>query len=176
MKTIYSFLLLLLSSSLLWGQKIDNKYLQSVTSNGNLYFIKAQKIKNINQQAPKEMEYDLTYLDSRDSASYTCTVHFPHRLKQINVYLTNDKDNYPFFPELLYAQKKKSYWQYRLRWNMAFSDLTKIYQSPTAYTLSFQDEHQNTYTYSLSEGKWKKQQSIILSIFDVIEVNRKSVR
>lgn len=172
MKTIYSIILLFVFSSALWGQKIDKKYLQVYGEQGNLYFIKAQKLNRMKSDIPKDLVYDITYLDSRDSASFTCTVFLPTRSKLTTVCLEDGDNSFQYFPELLYAKKKKSYWEYRVRWNIAYFDLKKNYQSENPYSLSFTDEWQKTYPYSLKKNKWEKQRSIVLSILDVIELNR----
>ncbi|GEM_PF-791626 len=173
MKYILLFILFLSLPFYSAGQKLHRQYSFYPQEEGNVYFIHPQKGFENNGNGPvKKMEYDITYLSGKDSASYTFTYYSenPMQIDSVKIMSRSGQLIYAEKATMFYVQPKKTYWQQRASVSIPYDLLVEIYQNENPYSISLSGGKR--LDYEMKPKRWKKQAELVSKIFDVVKYNK----
>lgn len=161
-------------SSTCIAQKIHKEYSFYSNEEGSVYFIHPQKgFKSKDKEVVKDFIYDITYLSTKDSASFTFTYFTENILKadSLTIVGAGGSPIYTGEIEMYFVQPYKGkIWQHRGNLVIPYDILVQLYQNESPYSISLNGR--KTIHYEMKAGTWKKQSSIVLKIFDVIKYNK----
>lgn len=172
MKKIISILCLsFVFSTMLLSQNIEKSYTSSVRGEETVYFIyPMKKFKSIN--APKELEYDITYNHTQDSITYNFTFFYKEPFSCETVLLKNDDTNINVSAKMLFIEPKKDLWIHRVSLKIPYDTFKTFYSSSSPYEIIVNKGTENI-TFNIKSKDWDKQASIFKRIMQVIELNKK---
>lgn len=180
MNKILSILVFLVSFTYINAQDITKFYKQSIHTEGLLYFVYPQKMSikkgESSNICKKDLSYDYTYLDSKDSVTIlmTITTSVPYKPDCIEITYNSgtQKSSVSGNTEILYVESQKKNWITRVRTTIGYSDWTNIYKSPTPITVSFSsDTDKQKIEYMDSQKRWKKVSMKFIRLFQLIDYN-----
>lgn len=124
----------------------------------------------------KDLSYDYTYLDSRDSVTILMTITTSVPYKPDNIDITNNsgtqKSSVSGNTKILYVESQMKNWRAKIRTTIGYSEWTNIYKSPTPITVSFSsDTGKPKIEYMDSQRKWKKVSMKFIRLFQLIDYN-----
>lgn len=174
------FVLLLISSfTTIDAQNINKFYKQTINSEGLLYFVFPQEM-SINKSkstviCKKELSYDYTYLDSRDTVTVLCTIttSIPYKSESVEISYYNGINQTIILrnTEILYIEPKGKNWNTRLRIPITYDEWKSIYSSPIPFSISFIEGKENhRIEYKDKKKKWEKISPKFLKLFQVIDL------
>jgi len=173
MKIYWLFIAFLSVASFCTGQKLHKDYSFYPQEGGNVYFIHPQKgFESRDAEVTKALEYDITYVSDRDSATYTFSYFTKNVLKtdSVKIYSSQGELLYVAPASMYYVQPKKKNWQQRASISIPFPLLTQIYNAPSPYTLSLVGGNKEI-RYVLKPKAWEKQSYKVSRIFQIVEFN-----
>lgn len=163
------FILISLSGS---AQKIHKQYAFYPQEGGNVYFIHPQKgFESKDTGAKKDLIYDITYISTKDSATFTFTYFVKDVLQINNVEIIDNTGSvvYSTPATMFYVQPKKKYWQHRATIQIPHTLLEELYKEKSPYTLTLIGGKSIRYT--MKPKTWEKQSGIVSRIFEVVKYN-----
>ena len=124
----------------------------------------------------KDLSYDYTYLDSRDSVTILMTITTSVPYKPDNIDITNNsgtqKSSVSGNTKILYVESQMKNWRAKIRTTIGYSEWANIYKSPTPITVSFSsDTGKPKIEYMDSQRKWKKVSMKFIRLFQLIDYN-----
>lgn len=172
MKHIIIFICLLFGIPIS-AQKINKDYIFYPQENGNLYFIYPQKgFTSLNKTDRKGLEYDITYLTTGDSITFTYTYINTEICKSEAIsFLTSD--NQVLFKgeaQMLFIQPHKKNWRHRGTVKIPYAKAVEFYGQIPPARLQFHTNKQDI-QYQIADSKWEKQRYLINRIFEIIANN-----
>lgn len=140
------------------------------SSNDLLYFVLPFDLKSLEHE--KSAKLDMTYITSRDYVQvnmslYARTVQTIDSVKFLSTTAFLADSVHSFFVEM-----EKSKWHHRFGFRLDFAVVQKLYATETPYTLCVYAGSQ-TFRYAFPASKWKREQKTMLSLFQMMEYNRK---
>ena len=175
MKRIIYVLILLMSCSMVEARDFYQAVMQQ---NGTLYFVFPQRMPVLNaygRQGMKQLDYDYTYLDSRDSVSMLMTVEC-NMLCQIDhatITYGNGK-TISSDVEILYCDKKKLQWVHRIGIKFTQGQWNEVYSQLKPFTLTLVDKNgMPIAAFSDKVNNWGKIRTQYSDLMTVIRLNKK---
>ncbi len=181
MNRLLSILVLIFCGACVHSQDITKFYKQSIHSEGFLYFVYPQKMSQKKSESgnisKKDLSYDYTYLDSKDSVTIlmTLTTSMPYRPDSVDIKYNsgNQENSISAKAEILYVESQKKYWKTRVRATVGYGEWADIYECPTPMTVSFSsDKDKQKIEFMDSQKKWKKLSMKFVRLFQVINYNK----
>lgn len=172
MKYLLLFTCLFFISSA-WAQKINKDYLFYPQNGGNLYFILPQKgFKSIDKTDKNGLVYDITYLTSNDSLTFSFTYVNEEICKpeKITILTANNKLLYQGEAQMLFVQPRKKDWEHRGSFKVPFDKAVEFYVEEEPYQLQIHTNRKDI-LFQIVANKWKKQRYLINRIFEVMKNN-----
>ncbi len=168
------FLLILLFCCSAYGgaQKLNRNYSFHPQEEGNVYFIHPLKgYESKNKGAVKMLEYDITYLSGKDSATYTFTYFSENAFKIDSVIISDNSGKYTFTgpANMYYLQPKRNIWQQRAAITIPYEILVQLYQSSLPYKISLVGN--KNVDYEIKPKTWEKQSKMVTKVFEIIKYN-----
>jgi len=161
-----SFLLFFFLSNPLFSQKIDKYYTSSLQDGYSLYYFLPSKSMKA-QSCDCELQYDITVISSKDSATFNFSISSPTVLAISAIKIGDSK---AFFEaKKLYIDKKSKTWKMRYSAMFPIKELERYFSSDSS-TLRVRTENSNL-DFSQKAGKWKKYSEINAQIFQLIRLN-----
>ena len=155
------------------AQKINKDYIFYPQESGSLYFIYPQKgFTSLNETDRKGLEYDITYLTTGDSITFTYTYINKEICKSEAVsFLTPDHQViFRGEAQMLFVQPHKKYWKHRGIVKVPYAKAVEFYGQTSPTRLQFHTNKQDI-EYQIALGKWEKQRYLINRIFEIIANN-----
>lgn len=181
MKRIFLILALISGIVAVNAQNLKRFYKQAVNSEGLLYFVYPQEMpveKAVSGDiAEKELKYDYTYLDSRDSITLLCTittsVPFKPDCMQISYHNGNEKISISGSTDILYIESKGKNWVTRLSALIKYDELKSVYAAAQPFVLTFSNKEDGQVTeYRENRKKWRKTSQKFTKLFQIIDYNK----
>lgn len=180
MNKILSILVFWVSFTYINAQDITKFYKQSIHTEGLLYFVYPQKMSikkgESSNICKKDLSYDYTYLDSRDSVTILMTIatsvpYKPHCI-EITYNSGTQKSSVSGNSEILYVESQKKNWITRVRTTIGYNEWVNMYKSPIPITVSFSsDTDIQKIEYMDSQKRWKKVSMKFIRLFQLIDYN-----
>ena len=149
------------------GQSIYNRYSSRMTADGMCYFFRNKKLTET--EAINRLDYDMTYLDWKDSVTVNFTIwadapQLPKSLKIISEVDTLVCDN---LKRLFVDITKKGY---EIRMSSLFSkeEIRKMIHSTSAPIFTFDMDRRNA-TATYSKSSWEKDSKKLQIILQLID-------
>ena len=154
----------------LYAEKLEERYVSRITSNGMLFFIKPFELPNEGQGKPAEL--DITLLIERDSITLNISVLTSNILQVDSIGLYNDRNNINISDfETFFIDKEGKNYIHRYSCKLPFAYWKRLYTNDISYHLTiFAKETKLLYGYSTKE--WKKERNQMRQIIQLIERNR----
>lgn len=172
---IYWLLLVFLSiTTVATAQKLHKDYSFQPQEGYNVYFVHPQKgFESKDPEAVKPLEYDITYLSGRDSATYTFSYYTRNVLKIDSVKFigSQGEELYAAPASMYFVQPKKKNWQQRASITIPHELLVRLYESASPYRLSLIGGNREI-NYMMKPKTWEKQSYKISRIFQIVEHNK----
>lgn len=160
-------LMFILSSSILYSQDLSKYYISYTQEEGDLYFIYPfTEYKNI--QDGSTLSFDITYLESQDSATLNFTYLTDKTFKADSLCLLLTAQNYCYTAEKIYQDFKKKKWENRFGLKLPIGDLIQFSKSESPPSLRI-ISIQSRMDYSVKQKKWDEYQSAIDKILYIIQ-------
>ena len=152
-----------------FAQKLDKYYTQRVQEGGDIYFIQPyDDFKNSDDRT--DFIFDITIREGNENATFNFTFYTeePVKVKSLEIYSGEEKTSSA--PEKLYVDFVKKKWENRYSAQIAFADLTKLFDvsQPPVFGVETED---GQLEFSVSKSKWKKYAEAVTKIFYVISEN-----
>lgn len=170
MKTLLFFFLFLLALPA-HSQSLNKNLKTNITNEGMMYYIYDLKTKSICDDT-QPLEYDFTYLDSRNDVAFTATC--------ITTNITNIDSFYIAFPsgeklacdvEKIYTERK-SKWHTRFRVNFSYNFWLDMYKQDTPFEIILTCKNKKQIIFKDSMKTWKKNKKKLSLIQEMIDANR----
>ena len=166
----------LLPFTFIYGQKSDNSYIVSNHEEGSLYFILPQSIAKTSKEiSKKDFLFDVTYLNSRDSVSYTCTYTTNKEFHSDSISIQSNGQIATLPLETLFIDKKSSSWIHRVRFIIPFDYFEQLYQNDNSYKIIISSKG-DFVEYEYKEKKWTQAKAKMNDIITLIKVNKKTLQ
>ncbi|MCC8155349.1 MAG: hypothetical protein LIP01_14910 [Tannerellaceae bacterium] len=173
MRHFLLYLLFLLISIGGYAQKIHRNYSFYPQESGNVYFIHPQKgYISPDKNAVKGLEYDITYISGKDSATINFTYFTNQVLQARTIRLQKQTGDVLYEAPLvsLFVQPRKNYWQQRMQFLIPYALLSELYKQSEPFLITLSGGRE--IRYEIKPGSWKKQAELINKVFEVVEYNR----
>lgn len=167
------FTICLLSVISISAQKINKDYLFFPQESGNLYFIYPQKgFTSQNKTDIKGLEYDITYLATDDSLTFSYIYINKEICKPetISFHSSDNKVLYQGKAQMLFVQPIKQNWKHRGTVKVPYAKAVEFFSQSSSIQLQFHTNKQELH-YQMNDSKWKKQCYLINRIFEIIANN-----
>lgn len=172
MKYIFllAYLFLFLAAS---AQKINKDYLFYPQETGNIYFIFPQKgFSSTDETDKKGLVYDITYLTSDDSITFSFTyINQEIRKPERMAFLTADGQIlYRGKTHMLFVQPRKKHWEHRVAIKVPYKEAIRFYAQEQPGQLQVYTNKKEI-LYQITPGNWKKHRLLTNRIFEIITNN-----
>lgn len=144
-------------------------------TNGMLFFIFPQKVSSVgNSIVKKDLQFDITYLTSKDSATVALTYIADQSIKtdSLKLFLVDGETSYSAATEVLYIERKSSKWVHRVKFAIPYQMLEELFALNSSPLTVIIPSKLGDISYSYSAKKWKKQTELMSNIFEVIQLNK----
>ncbi len=151
------------------AQNLSKYYVSSVQPTGILYFILPQTNFN-NPDTKKDFIIDVTYLNSKDSATVNFTFLDKENINPETITIAYSSWKYQTPVKRIYVDTEKDQWRYRYTFSIPFDQLVLFYKAKDpAITLSTGSAH----VVSVKTVKqWEKNAEINNRIVQIIQKNK----
>ena len=136
------------------------KYISSMTANGMIYHIPSLKIPKANKsQAKKQLRYDITYLASEDSLSFTSTVisNEPFRTDSV---CFNSKY---YAAEIFFVERKKRRFYSRINVRIPYKEYLELLLEEKPLSIDYGKQ----ITFAFNQKKWETEKVEILEVLNL---------
>ena len=174
MKRIFLLLALLpLFAPALRAQDVRKHYTSLATEKGTLYFVYPRKLAATGASGGKaSLPFDLTYLTSADSLSFTVSLRVAGSGAVDSVHVVApDGAQLSVVPERIYVDARRSGYEHRLRFGIPFEAARRLYEGASPYVLRFFTAD-GVCAYAFKAGAWNKERAVMRRIFGIFEMNR----
>ena len=159
--------------------QIEKMYVQRQSEQGWVFYIFEQKMNSIDKQSPsKNIVYDYTYVEDKDSVSMLSTIVLRDVARPMKVVIATERGIYDFEPEQIYVNTKGDKMVYRLKIGMPFNVWEKIYYSSTPFKLTYEFEREKDglpLCFNFSNKKeWGSLRENMQKILGLIKLNIKN--
>ena len=171
MKKIFFTLLIVCMSIPVFAEKTEDMYIMRLTTQGQLFFISENIFPSIDRKS--SLPFDITYLNSTDSASVKMTVP-SHTLTHVDsVALVTEEERYlcPMV-HTIYKEKEKKHWIHRADCAFSYQAIKKCMIQPTSpkiviYTAVGEQ------SFVMPQKQWEKLQPHMVEIFMLIDASKR---
>lgn len=149
------------------AQNLTKYYVSSLQQQGILYFIFPQK--NFKTPSKEDFIYDITYLNSSDSATINFSYYDKESVILDSIVLKSSNIEYRSKVKRIFIDKEKGNWHYRYTFKVPFTKLLTFYKTPDPSLNIVTDK--GTRSLPVSE-QWKKNVKPTVQIFHIIQKNK----
>lgn len=162
--------------TLLCAQNMDKFYKQSVSSEGQVYFVLPQKMAVDKSMGESEgvspLSIDYTYVQAKDSVTLLFTLRMNEAEKADSLKFVVDNASGGSFPiRMLYSEYRKNRWHFRYKSLVPYSVWKSVYSRSQPFSLvlvSTEAQRQFAFRYK----KWGKEHVLFVRLFQLMEMNR----
>ena len=148
---------------------ISKLYKTHITVEGMIYFIMPQKMpRATTSKALKDLSYDVTSLVTTDSVTVLSTIITERPMTDTLLTITSGSKTVTVPFTYIFREHGKKGCVNRATFSMARADFRQLYDASGPFVIDFGSD----YRFSPKKGKWEKQRQQILSILNMIELNK----
>ena len=147
------------------------EYMMRPTADGYLFFIMPFSIPS-EEKGVKPLTADITIPPNVLTADMRITVMTKEEAGIDSVRISNRDTAVTYPAKILYAEKRKKGWKYRIELTLPYETVTYIYSSPTPYTIGIIDGESIRASYSPAQHTWDKRRGEMEELFYVVEINK----
>jgi hypothetical protein len=171
MKRILVGIFCILSVTSVFAQKTEDMYVMRHSEEGQLYFIRPNQFYSTDSKA--ELSYDITYLNTRDTASVKMTIYETTLVNVDSVALVSNGARFLCDDVAsIYKEKDNKRWVHRCDCSFAYNELKLAMtagQAPTVIVYT----NKSTLSYSMVANKWTKLRPRFSDIFTLIDESKR---
>lgn len=176
MRRFFSFLMLCLLSCSALNAQSSKRYVMQPRPEDQLYYIlpvniPAAPAAPCAAKAPKALEYDITYVTSRDSADVRFSFYSLAYEQVDSVALVSGSTRYVMDSlSVLYVEKDKKLWENRLSFSIDYEDLRSLYLLDESFQFWVYGLG-NSYVYAFPKAAWRKEKALMSDVLAIIRAN-----
>ena len=171
MKRILIGIFCLLSVTSVFAQKTEDMYVMRHSEEGQLYFVRPNMFYSADGKA--ELSYDITYLNTRDTASVKMTIYETTLVSIDSVAIVSNGARFLCDDVAsIYKEKDNKRWVHRCDCPFPFNALELAMtagQAPTVIVYT----NKSTLSYSMVANKWAKLRPRFSEIFMLIDASKR---
>ena len=171
MKRYFLILVMALTAIGMNAEKLEDRYVSKIVSDGMLFFIKPFELPN--QDKGKPAEADITYLIQEDTMTLNMSVYHSSILQTDSISFEGLKHCTVTNFETFYIDKKGKQYVHRYSCALPYTFWRSLYMSKTPFRMSIYSEGTKL-SYGYSDKKWLSESTWMLQILQLIERNKKA--
>ncbi len=169
MKRCLILLAFIASCFTIYAEKLTNRYISRVVSDGMLYFIGPFELPN--QQKEQAIEVDITYVTKRDSLTLNMSIYTSVILQTDSIkFVSNTPHTITDFA-LFFIDKKGKKFIHRYSCKLPYSYWEELYTAHNPFMLEVYANNGQILQYAYSAKNWSKERTWMQQIMQIIKYN-----